>query len=225
MASPRALIAALAPAGLALSLTACAPAGGTGATVDVGYEKVIAAVVLAESDAGGRAFDVEIEDATAQVHVAAGDRAVEVDVDLAGPTVTDRRDEGEVESEDRSAVSLATAVELLTDANGRAAAFWQPDPDHAPQAYYLRRRLGPEGLAGLAAQIGMQQGLKPGPAPAGPQCTTRRASRAYLVGVRRSVIWVACGKRGWPRNDGECGRVGWVRAGNVLALPNAQTMP
>ena len=113
MASPRALIAALAPAGLALSLTACAPAGGTGATVDVGYEKVIAAVVLAESDAGGRAFDVEIEDATAQVHVAAGDRAVEVDVDLAGPTVTDRRDEGEVESEDRAA--LASASTTLAD--------------------------------------------------------------------------------------------------------------
>lgn len=110
MASHRAWIAGLSALGLALVLTACAPSGGKGGTGDVGYETVIAAVLLAESDAGGRAFEVEIEDGTAQVHVAAGDRTIAVDVDLTGPTVTDRRDAGGVEAEDRRALSAASTT-------------------------------------------------------------------------------------------------------------------
>ncbi|MBQ9916010.1 MAG: hypothetical protein IJO71_02285 [Microbacterium sp.] len=110
MASHRAPTAGLSALGLALALTACAPFGGQAGSGDVGYETVIAAVLLAESDAGGRAFEVEIDDGTAQVHVAAGDRTVEVDVDLTGPNVTDRRDAGEVEAEDREALTRASTT-------------------------------------------------------------------------------------------------------------------
>lgn len=120
MASHRVPTAGLSALGLALALTACAPATGRDGTGEVGYETVIAAVVLAESDAGGRAYEVDIDDGTARVHVASGDRAVEVDVDLAGPTVTDRRDAGEVETEDRKA--LATASTTLADGVRVAAA-------------------------------------------------------------------------------------------------------
>lgn len=108
MASLRVPAIALATLGLAVAVTACAPASpGAGTPDQVVYQAAIAAVVQAESDAGGRAFELEIDSGTAQVHVAVGDRDIEVDVDLAGPTVTERRDDGSLEGEDRAALDAA----------------------------------------------------------------------------------------------------------------------
>ncbi|WP_230006629.1 hypothetical protein, partial [Microbacterium sp. Bi128] len=100
MASPRVPATVLTTLGIAITVTACAPAStGAGARDDAVYQAAIAAVVQAESDAGGRAFELEIDSGTAQVHVAVGDRDIEVDVDLAGPTVTERRDDGSLDGE------------------------------------------------------------------------------------------------------------------------------
>ncbi|MBT9606724.1 hypothetical protein [Microbacterium sp.] len=108
MASPRVPAAVLTTLGIAITVTACAPAStGAGARDEVVYQAAIAAVVQAESDAGGRAFELEIDSGTAQVHVAVGDRDIEVDVDLAGPTVTERRDDGSLDGEDRAALDAA----------------------------------------------------------------------------------------------------------------------
>lgn len=117
MASPRVLTAAFPPLALVLAVTGCAPSTPS---TGVGYETVISAVVLAESDAGGRAFELEIEGGTAQVHVAAGGRDVEVDVDLAGPTVAGRRDDGDLDADDRATMDAAPTT--LADAVRVAAA-------------------------------------------------------------------------------------------------------
>ena len=73
----------------------------------------------AESDAGGRAYAVEVDDDTVEVKVATGDRAVEIDVDLSGPTVTDRRDDA-LDADDKEAVTAA--VTTLADGVRIAAA-------------------------------------------------------------------------------------------------------
>ena len=124
MASLRVLAAGLSTLGLGLTLAACAPSPGAGTPGGVGYESVIAAVVAAESDAGGRAFEVEIEGETARVHVAVDARDVEVEVEVAGPTVTNRHDDGELEADDRAALdaastSLADGVRIAAAAHGR----------------------------------------------------------------------------------------------------------
>ncbi len=83
---------------------------------------------------------------------------------------------------------------------------WQPDPDHAPQAYYLRRRLGPEGLAGLLADIGLQQGLQPGPVPAGPQGVWQ------LPAGLNWPDWQATARPGARQAQGQLGALGvWLR--------------
>lgn len=120
MASLRSLAAGLSALGLSLALASCGSSPGAGPSAGVGYETVIAAVVLAESEAGGRAFELEIEGDTAQVHVAAAGRDVEVDVDLAGPTVTDRRDDGDLDGDDRATMDAAPTT--LADAVRVAAA-------------------------------------------------------------------------------------------------------
>lgn len=130
MASHRVFAAGLPPLALTLALSACAPS--TGASGDVGYETVIAAVVLAESDAGGRAFQVEVEDGTAQVTVAGGDGVVEVDVRLSGPTVTDRREEGDLDADDRAALdsastALADGIRVAVAAHGGGASVSEVD--------------------------------------------------------------------------------------------------
>lgn len=108
MASLRVLAATLSALGLTVAVSACAPASeGAGAPDDVAYQTAIAAVVRAESDAGGRAFELEVDAGTARVHVAVGDRDVEVDVDPSGPTVTQRRDDGPLDAGDRSALDAA----------------------------------------------------------------------------------------------------------------------
>ena len=117
MASLRVLVAGLTTLGLTAALAACAPSAGSG---DGGYESAIAAVVLAESDAGGRAFEVETEGGTFQVRVAVGGR--EVDVEVSGPTVTDRRESGNLDADDRAALdsastSLADAIRIAAAAH------------------------------------------------------------------------------------------------------------
>lgn len=116
MASLRVPTVGLSTVALALALTSCAPSP---MARDVGYERIIGAVVRAESDAGGRAYAVEVDDDTVEVKVATGDRAVEIDVDLSGPTVTDRRNDA-LDADDREAVTAA--VTTLADGVRIAAA-------------------------------------------------------------------------------------------------------
>ena len=120
MASLRVLAAGLSALGLALTLASCAPSPGSGPPGDEGYESTIAAVVLAESDAGGRAFALETEGGTSRIRVAVGDRDVEVEVEPAGPTVAGRHEGGDLDADDRAALSAASTP--LADAIRIAAA-------------------------------------------------------------------------------------------------------
>lgn len=73
--------------------------------------------------------------------------ALEVAVVSACGPVAGARVRFEPQGAGRAAATLAGlpastgAVELLTDASGRAAAFWQPDPDPVPHVQQLRARL------------------------------------------------------------------------------------
>lgn len=123
MASLRVPVLGLLAAGLTVTLSACAPspsAPGDDDSANRGYEQAIAVVLLAESDAGGRAFGLEFDDDTARVEVAVGDREIEVDVDTAGPTVRGQRDEDDLDADDRQA--LESASTSLADALRIAAA-------------------------------------------------------------------------------------------------------
>lgn len=120
MASLRSLAAGLSTLALSLALAGCGSSPGAASSAGVGYETVISAVVLAESEAVGRAFELEIEAGTAQVHVAAAGRDVEVAVDLGGPTVTGRRDDGDLDADDRATMDAAPTT--LADAVRVAAA-------------------------------------------------------------------------------------------------------
>ncbi|MCG7416286.1 MULTISPECIES: hypothetical protein [Microbacterium] len=131
MASTRSLLAGLTALGLSVTMTACAPASSASES-DAGYETVIAAVVRAESDAGGRAFEVEIEDGSADIRVAVDDRAVDVDVDLAGPLVTGRQDARPLDRDDRTALDAATtpladAVRIAAATHGRGIGISEVD--------------------------------------------------------------------------------------------------
>lgn len=93
-----------------------APATGDDAT-DATTEDVYAAIGLAESEAGGTAFEVDREDDGTEgweVSVAVGDEEVDVDVDLAGTEVlgTDRDDD--LDDDERAALAAATIT--LADA-------------------------------------------------------------------------------------------------------------
>ncbi|MFZ8758395.1 PepSY domain-containing protein [Microbacterium sp. HMH0099] len=100
----------------AQSSAAPAPTGGGSDTAST-WETAVAAATTAESSAGGRAIELDQEDdGTWEVHVAAGDREVEVRVSADGSTVDSSRDD----DEDRAA--LDSAVTTLADAIRIAAA-------------------------------------------------------------------------------------------------------
>lgn len=123
MASLRIPVLGLLAAGLTVALSSCAPSASTPGDDDSanrGYEQAIAVVLLAESNAGGRAFGLEFDDDTARVEVAVDDREVEVEVDTAGPSIRDQRDDDDLDADDREA--LESASTSLADALRIAAA-------------------------------------------------------------------------------------------------------
>ncbi|MBM3716500.1 MAG: PepSY domain-containing protein [Actinobacteria bacterium] len=103
------------------SSAAPAPTGGGSDTAST-WETAVAAATIAESSAGGRAIELDQEDdGTWEVHVAAGDREVEVRVSADGSTVDSSRDDDDgLDDEDRAA--LDSAVTTLADAIRIAAA-------------------------------------------------------------------------------------------------------
>lgn len=115
----------------ALALSACAPSSGedpapgtssapggeapdaTG--VDDDGRTAVTAIITAEASAGGRAFELERGDAdTWEVHVAAGEREVEVRVASDATTVQSTQDDDGIDAEERAA--LDAAVTTLADA-------------------------------------------------------------------------------------------------------------
>jgi len=120
MASLRLPFAILAAAPLALGLTSCtspAPSSGTS-------ETVVSAVVRAESDAGGRAFDLDREDdGTWEIHVVANGRAVDLRISADGEQVLSRGDADALDAADRAAIesagtTMADAVRTAVAAHG-----------------------------------------------------------------------------------------------------------
>ncbi|MBB3156982.1 putative membrane protein YkoI [Microbacterium proteolyticum] len=123
----------------ALSLSACAPASGgdlvpgtsgapgsgaSGATgVDDDGRTAVTAITTAEASAGGRAFELERgDDDTWEVHVAVGEREVEVRVASEGTSVQSSQDDDAVDADERAALdaavtTLADAVRIATAQN------------------------------------------------------------------------------------------------------------
>ncbi|BFM24465.1 hypothetical protein [Microbacterium sp. che218] len=126
MASTRfpATVALIAAAALALSGCASTPAGGSDAAAS--DREAVRAITTAEASAGGRAFEFETDDGEWQVHVATGDRAVEVRVSSDGATVQSSQDADALDDEDRTALdatttTLADAVRIAAGEGGDAA--------------------------------------------------------------------------------------------------------
>lgn len=112
-----------------LALSACTPASdgapATGVsggqtsssdstTVDDDGRTVVTVVNTAEASAGGRAFQLERDDDTWEVHVAVGDREIEVRVASDGTTVRSSNDDDAIDADERAA--LDAAVTTLADA-------------------------------------------------------------------------------------------------------------
>ncbi|MFJ4037427.1 PepSY domain-containing protein [Microbacterium sp. NPDC090007] len=94
-----------------LALGACAPsADSAGPTA----REAVRAITTAESAAGGRAFELDTEDGEWEVHVAVGDREVDVRVSADGSTATVSEDDDGLDVDDREALQAATTT--LADA-------------------------------------------------------------------------------------------------------------
>lgn len=123
-------IALLAVVG-ALILSACTPgpggsaSGGAAPSAAGGDDgrTAVAAINTAEATAGGRAFELERgDDDTWDVHVAVGDREVEVRVAPDGTGVQSSRDDDGIDADERAALdaavtTLADAVRIATAQN------------------------------------------------------------------------------------------------------------
>jgi len=122
MASLRVPLGALAAVALPLPLAACAPAASGPAS----SETVVAAVVRAESDAGGRAVDLDRDDdGTWEIHVAVDGRVSEVRVSADGGGVLSRDDDEPLDDDDRAALeaastTMADAVRIAVSDHGGA---------------------------------------------------------------------------------------------------------
>nr|WP_154921558.1 PepSY domain-containing protein [Microbacterium testaceum] len=111
-----------------LALSACTPASddatapgssgsrtsSSGATAVDDGRTVVTVINTAEASAGGRAFQLERDDDEWEVHVAVGDREVEVHVASDGTTVRSSNDDDGIDADERSA--LDAAVTTLADA-------------------------------------------------------------------------------------------------------------
>lgn len=116
--TPAAAVVLLTAAVLALSACAPSPTGDSAASAT--DREAVRAVTTAESDAGGRAFELDTDDGRWHVHVAVGDREVEVEVSADGSRVTASDDSDDLDADDRGALDAATTT--LADAVRIAAA-------------------------------------------------------------------------------------------------------
>jgi len=120
MASLRLPLAILATAPLALALAGCASPSTSAGT----SETVVSAVVRAESDAGGRAFDLDRdEDGTWEVRVTANGRDAGLRISADGGQVLSRGEADTPDVEDRAALesagtTMADAVRTAVAAHG-----------------------------------------------------------------------------------------------------------
>ncbi|WP_295789748.1 PepSY domain-containing protein [uncultured Microbacterium sp.] len=127
-------VALLAAATLVVS--ACAPSAGDGGFTD---REGVRAVTTAESAAGGRGFELDVDDGRWEIHVAVGDREVDVRVSADGSTVASSEDDGDgIDADDRRALEAATTT--LADAL-RIAAAQNPGADRIEGAS-LEREAG-----------------------------------------------------------------------------------
>ena len=118
MASTRPLAVALLAAASTLALSACTPpAGGALTPTD---QDAVRAITTAESVAGGRAFELDTDDDQWQVHVAVGDREVEVRVSADGARADSPDATEELDADDDAALQATTTT--LADAIRIAAA-------------------------------------------------------------------------------------------------------
>jgi hypothetical protein len=123
MASLRVPLGILAAGALALPLAACAsPTSGSATS-----ETVVSVVVRAESDAGGRALELDREDDGAwEVHVLTSGSVHEVRVSPDGARVLSREDGDAADADDRAALdtaatTMADAVRIAVAARGGAS--------------------------------------------------------------------------------------------------------
>ena len=118
MALSRMSAAALSLVAVALVATGCSSdASGSAAAND---REAVRAITTAESTAGGRALHLETDDGAWEVHVASGDREVDVRVSADGGSVRSSSDAGALDAEDRAALDAASTP--LADAVRIAAA-------------------------------------------------------------------------------------------------------
>lgn len=107
--------------------------GGAQSGTATGYEAVLAAVALAEAEAGGTAFELDDADGgTWEVHVAAGGDELEVHVSSDGMSVLSverdsRLDSDEADALARAQVSLSAAIEIAVTEYGGSAPVEQVD--------------------------------------------------------------------------------------------------
>ncbi len=113
MASTRSFAVALLAAST-LALSACSPAAGGGGSLTPTDQDAVRAVTTAESDAGGRAFELDSDDDQWQVHVAVGDREVEVRVTTDGTRAESSDDSEQLDADDDAVLRAATTT--LADA-------------------------------------------------------------------------------------------------------------
>lgn len=116
MASTRTPALALVAVVSALTLSACTPAptASGGSAADAG-RTAVTAVTVAEAEAGGRAFALDRDDdGSWEVHVAVGEREVDVRVAADGTSVQSTRDDDGIDADERAA--LDAAVTTLADA-------------------------------------------------------------------------------------------------------------
>ncbi|KEP76384.1 hypothetical protein HR12_00055 [Microbacterium sp. SUBG005] len=125
MASTRSLAVALFAAAT-LALTSCAPSVSAGGDVSATDQEAVRAITTAEADAGGRAFELDTDDGQWQVHVAVGDREVEVRVSADGSRAESSDDSDGLDADDDAALratttTLADAIRIAaTRASGEA---------------------------------------------------------------------------------------------------------
>lgn len=109
-------------------------------------ESVAAAIELAESEAGGVAYEIDDEDDDRawEVHVAVGGDQWEVHVSADGSSVLSSERDDDVDSDDRAAldtagISLLEAIEAAADEVGEGAVFddasLEDDDDHGTFAW------------------------------------------------------------------------------------------
>lgn len=99
----------------AIGLSGCGAKEATVADSTESVSQAVAAIKLAETQANGRAFELDSEDLSRwEINVASNEREIEVRANRAGTEVTRTRDDGPIDATDRD--QLADATVPMVDA-------------------------------------------------------------------------------------------------------------